>query len=135
MKPCMTFLFFLGLLNVSGSLMAQQTDPATFDPAFTHVVYFWLHNPDNQSECREFEAAVRELMAKSRYTKTNFLGSPPKATREVVDDSFTYSMILTFESAADQNAYQEEQAHLNFIARAGHLWKKVVVYDAQGLTP
>lgn len=125
----------MGLLLIPGSLQAQHTETTSFDPTFTHVVYFWLHHPDNQAECREFEVAARELMARSRYTKTNFLGRPPKATREVVDDSFTYSMIVTFDSAAAQEAYQKEQAHLDFIAKAGHLWKKVLVYDALGLTP
>ena len=133
MKPYVFFLLLLGLLWVPGSLVGQEANMATFDPAFSHVVYFWLRNPDNQAECGEFEAAVRELMSKSRYTKTNFLGRPPDATREVVDDSFTYTMIVTFESAAAQSAYQQEQAHLDFIDRAGHLWEKVVVYDAQGI--
>jgi len=133
MKPHLSFLLFLGLLWVPRSLAGQEANMATFDPTFTHVVYFWLRNPDDQAECREFEAAIRELMSKSRYTKTNFLGRPPEASREVVDDSFTYTMIVTFASAAAQNAYQQEQAHLDFIARAGHLWEKVVVYDAQGL--
>ena len=133
MKPYLSFLIFLGLLWVPGGLAGQEANMASFDPAFTHVVYFWLRNPDDQAECREFEAAVRELMSKSRYTKTNFFGRPPEASREVVDDSFTYTMIVTFASAAAQNAYQEEQAHLDFIARAGHLWEKVVVYDAQGI--
>lgn len=125
----------LTIFGVSAGMFAQDTDRNFFDPAFTHVVYFWLENPDNPEECREFEAAVHELMAASRYTKTNFLGRPPRATREVVDDSFTYTMILTFESAAAQSAYQQEQVHLDFIARAGHLWKKVVVCDARGLIP
>ena len=44
-------------------------------------------------------------------------------------------MILTFESAAAKSGYQEQQAHLDFIAKAGHLLKIVVVYDSQGLTP
>jgi hypothetical protein len=135
MKFSLTLLCLMGLLLIPGSLRAQQPETTAFDPAFAHVVYFWLHHPDNPADCREFEAAARELMATSRYTKTNFLGRPPKATREVVDDSFTYSLIVTFESAAAQEAYQKEQAHLDFIAKAGHLWKKVVVYDALGLTP
>ncbi|MEJ2583830.1 MAG: Dabb family protein [Robiginitalea sp.] len=134
MKTFPTVVFLLGVLFMPRGLFAQDTD-TTFDPTYAHVVYFWLRNPDNPEECKEFEEAVRELMAKSRYTKTNFLGRPPRATREVVDDSFTYNMIVTFESAAAQSAYQEEQVHLDFIAAAGHLWKKVVVYDALGLTP
>ena len=43
-------------------------------------------------------------------------------------------MILTFESAAAQSAYQKEQVHLDFIEKAGHLWEKVVVFDAKGIS-
>ena len=135
MKPFLAIVLLLAFSVMPRGLFAQDAGTTQFDPAFTHVVYFWLENPDNPEECREFESAVRELMDTSRYTKTNFLGRPPRATREVVDDSFTYTMIVTFESAAAQKAYQVEQVHLDFIAKAGHLWKKVLVYDAQGLMP
>jgi hypothetical protein len=113
---------------------AQDTNRTnSFDPNFTHVVYFWLHNPEDPNERKQFETALQKLFNNSLYTKTNFLGSPPSATREVVDDSFTYAMIVTFESAAAQQAYQQEKAHLEFIKEAGHLLKNYVVYDAVGI--
>lgn len=134
MKTTPTLLLLLIFLSLPAALPAQETDK-TFDPAFTHVVYFWLHRPDNTRDRADFEKALRKLLADSRYAKTNFFGTPPGATREVVDDSFTYGLILTFESAEAQEAYQQEQAHLDFIESAGHLWKKVMVYDAIGITP
>jgi len=134
MRTIPMLLLFSIFLFLPDALPAQETDES-FDPAFTHVVYFWLHRPDNARDRADFEEALRTLLAESRYTKTNFFGTPPGATREVVDDSFTYGMILTFESAEAQEAYQKEQAHLDFIESAGHLWKKVVVYDAIGITP
>ena len=50
-----------------------------------------------------------------------------------VDDSFTYSLILSFESAEDQAAYQTEPPHLVFIEECEDLWEKVIVYDSQGI--
>ncbi len=109
----------------------SKTKPE-FDPAFVHSVYFWLHNPDSESDRAAFEKAINTLLAKSKYTKTNFLGIPPKSARDVVDDSFTYNLFVTFESAEAQEAYQVEAAHLAFIKEAQSLWKRVVVYDAEG---
>ncbi|MEJ2162438.1 MAG: Dabb family protein [Robiginitalea sp.] len=131
------FLHLLVLISLAAtpvSATAQESDGTnSFDPSFTHVVYFWLNNPDDPDQRQQFETSLRKLFRNSLYTKTNFLGSPPKATREVVDDTFTYAMMVTFESASAQDAYQKEQAHLDFIAEAGHLLKKYVVYDAVGL--
>jgi hypothetical protein len=135
MKALPIALFVLGTALLPKGLLAQEELRPDFDPAFVHVVYFWLHQPDDPDQREAFETALKAFLANSRYAKTRFIGRPPKATRDVVDDSFTYSMIVTFESAGAQAAYQEEQAHLDFIAGAGHLWKKVVVYDALGLDP
>lgn len=113
----------------------QQTQEAmkTFDSNFAHVVYFWLHNPDSEDDRQTFEAALTKFLSRSGYAKTHFIGTPPLATRGVVDGSFTYNLIVTFESAEAQQAYQDEQPHLDFIDEAQHLWEKVVVYDALGI--
>jgi hypothetical protein len=74
-------------------------------------------------------------MRNSKYAKTKFIGIPPKAIREVVDDSFAYNLVLTFASAEEQELYQKEEAHLLFIEESEDLWEKVVVYDANGITP
>lgn len=112
---------------------AQETDASrNFDPSFVHTVFFWLKNPDNTADRANFESALATLLSKSKFAKTNFVGVPPKATRDVVDDSFTYQLTLTFDSAQAQEGYQTEPAHLKFIEDASALWQKVVVYDAQG---
>lgn len=101
-----------------------------FDPAFTHVVYFWLKHPDKAADRSTFEAAAKQFMQDSRYAKTRFIGVAPKATRAVVDDSFTYSLILSFESAEAQGKYQTEEAHTVFVETCKDLWDKVIVYDS-----
>ena len=113
---------------------AQNTsDMKSFDPSFAHTVYFWLHNPDSPEDRQAFENSLRKFLTRSAFAKTNFIGTPPMASRDVVDGSFTYSLIVTFESAEAQAAYQKEQPHLDFIAESEHLWKKVIVYDSIGL--
>ncbi len=111
----------------------NNTTMKTFDPAFAHTVYFWFNNPDSQDDRDRFEASLRKFLNNSKYAKTNFIGTPPRATREVVDGSFTYSLIVTFESAEAQQLYQEEEAHLVFIEECKDLWAKVIVYDSNGI--
>ena len=36
---------------------------------------------------------------------------------------------MRFDSLADQAAYQTHPVHQAFIARCGHLWERVLVYD------
>ncbi len=56
----------------------------------------------------------------------------PAATEErgVVDNSYTYSYMVMFDSLDDQNIYQKHPVHLKFIEENSHLWNKVVVYDS-----
>jgi len=105
-----------------------------FDHQYAHVVYFWFKDDQNRDDKIFFEKSLRKFLNSSKYAKTEFIGTAPKATREVVDDSFTYNLILSFESAAAQEAYQEEEAHKLFVKECSHLWAKVVVYDAQTIT-
>lgn len=62
--------------------------------------------------------------------KTHFIGIPPQVNGTIVNDSFTYNLILSFASAEDQKAYQNEAVHNVFIEESSHLWEKVIVYDA-----
>jgi len=108
----------------------QQPDSNTIDTNFVHVVYFWLNNPDSQSDKQEFEEKLGLFMKTSQYAKTKFVGVPSLSDRDVVDDSFTYSLIVSFPSKEAQDKYQSEPAHLKFVEDAKHLWSKVIVYDS-----
>ena len=133
MKTKLIVALFLGMLSIGFG--QDRTDKMDFDPAFTHVVYFWLKSPDDQTDRAKFEQSLKSFLDKSKFAKTNFIGTPPKAVRDVVDDSFTYALIVTFESPEAQEDYQNEEAHLNFIAECKDLWEKVIVYDALGMDP
>ncbi|MUP46598.1 Dabb family protein [Gramella sp. BOM4] len=110
-----------------------QTSKTEFDKNFSHVVYFWLNNPDNAEDREAFETSLKKFLNNSEYAQTNFIGVPADTPRDVVDNSYTYSLILSFPSREVQNKYQKEPAHLLFIEEASHLWKKVQVYDSVGI--
>ncbi|MBO0324310.1 Dabb family protein [Muricauda sp. CAU 1633] len=132
MKTRIIILFLVGI--VSSSCVQIKNDMKTnFDDAFAHTVYFWFKNPDNEADRAKFEASLRKFLDNSQYAKTQYIGKPPKAVRDVVDDSFTYALIVSFESAEAQEAYQTEPPHLVFIEECKDLWEKVIVYDSQGI--
>jgi len=124
----------LTLLLISITAYSQQDKQMrNLDPGFVHTVYFWLNNPDSGDDQKQFEKAMKKFMKKSKHANTHYVGKPPKATRDVVDDSFTYALIVSFKSAKEQEKYQKEKAHLQFIEEAQSLWNKVIVYDSQGV--
>lgn len=132
MKRFLISLFMLLFLLNTSSVLGQEK-MVEFNKNFSHVVYFWLKNPDSTKDRKAFEASLKKFLRKSKYAQTNFIGVPAKTPREVVDNSYTYSLILSFPSKEVQEKYQEEQAHLAFIEESSPLWKKVLVYDSVGI--
>ncbi len=102
------------------------------DPLFQHYHDTEWGVPVHDDQ-KQFEKAMKKFMKKSKHANTHYVGKPPKATRDVVDDSFTYALIVSFKSAKEQEKYQKEKAHLQFIEEAQSLWNKVIVYDSQGV--
>ena len=129
-KTIYTFLLFTFTIASNGQ---TENTMREFDANFAHTVYFWLANPDNQEDRTAFETSLKKFLDHSAYAKTNFIGTPPSASRDVVDGSFTFSLIVTFESTDAQQKYQDEAPHKLFIEESSHLWTKVIVYDSTGL--
>jgi hypothetical protein len=126
--------FILLFLTFTITGFAQKQEKMRdFDSNFAHTVYFWLKNPDNKTDRTAFETSLQKFLNHSAFAKTKFIGVPPKASRDVVDGSFTYSLIVTFASAEDQQKYQDEASHKLFIEESSDLWEKVIVYDSQGV--
>ena len=119
---------------MTSSIFAQNdNEMKEFDSNFSHTVFFWLKNPDNAADRAAFETSLKKFLDNSGYAKTKFIGTPPRASRDVVDGSFTYSLILTFDSAESQQEYQDEAPHKLFIAESEKLWTKVIVYDSTSI--
>lgn len=125
-------LFFIALMGYTSC--SEQTETATtVQGDFAHTVYFWLHNPDNSEDRKAFEISLTNFINQSPYITTKHIGVPAQTNREVIDNSYTYSLLLTFKDKATQDQYQEEPAHKQFIAKSSHLWSKVIVYDSENL--
>ncbi|HDZ06811.1 MAG TPA: Dabb family protein [Maribacter sp.] len=120
-------------LMTTVSFGQNDKEMTEFDSNFSHTVFFWLKNPDSQADRTAFETSLRKFLDNSGYAKTKFIGKPPRTSRDVVDGSFTYSLIVSFDSAESQQAYQDEAPHKLFIEESSELWTKVIVYDSTSI--
>ena len=102
---------------------------------FAHNVFFWLKNPDSAVDRAAFEKSLTNFINQSVFIKTKHVGTPAQTDREVIDSTYTYSLLLTFETKKDHDAYQIEPNHKQFIEESSPLWEKVVVYDSVNILP
>jgi len=96
--------------------------------AFIHHVYFWLNNPNSEADKQALIEGLKKL-SKVSTIKSFYIGTPAGTRRDVIDSSYSISWLLFFDNAADQDSYQTDPIHLDFVKTCKHLWKKVTVYD------
>lgn len=130
MKPF--YILFFCVFIMSSCTHSTKAEMATLGD-FAHTVYFWLHHPENPEDRKAFEASLTNFIDQSPYITTKHIGVPANTNRDVIDNSYTYSLLLTFKDKAIQDLYQEEPAHKQFIAESSHLWSKVLVYDSENI--
>ncbi len=97
---------------------------------FIHVVYFWLKNPEHEADRSKFLHALKGYVEHSPFIHARHIGTPASTDRDVIDNTWTFSLILTFPDKAAQDKYQEEDGHVHFVETASPLWERVVVYDS-----
>jgi len=95
-----------------------------------HHVFFWLKNPDSIADRDKLVEGVKTLekIESIRQIHVGVLASTEK--RDVVDTSWQVSELMFFDDTAGQKIYQDHPIHQAFIKNYGHLWAKVIVYDA-----
>jgi len=94
-----------------------------------HFVMFWLKPQLSKTEVSDF-ANFFEALKKIKYIKTLSYGLAANTpVRPVTDNSFTYSLTLTFDSLEEHNTYQEDKIHLDAVEKFSNNWYRVVVHD------
>ena len=96
---------------------------------FIHHVYFWLKNPDSTEDKKKLVEGLQKL-TKVKTIQLSHIGQPAGTNRDVIDRSYAVSWLLFFKNGADQESYQKDPIHLDFVKNCSHLWSKVVVYDS-----
>ena len=99
---------------------------------FIHHVFFWLKDPESKEALEQLIEGLKKL-SKAPTIKDFHIGKAANTNRDVIDTTYAASWLLLFETAEDQDVYQTDPIHLQFIKECSHLWSRVVVYDTVSL--
>jgi len=106
-----------------------SSDKKDMKPALIHTVFFWSKEGTTAEQKAAFAKGLEKL-GTCPQIHSYYWGPPaPTEAREVVDNSYDYAINVHFASVEDQNAYQSEPIHLEFIENHKDIWDKVIVYD------
>ena len=97
---------------------------------FIHMVFFWLKNPNNPNDRVIFKNLLTEFINTNPQVVTTHIGEPADTNRSIIDNSYNFSLVVTFPDLATHDAYQNDPSHLQFIEKAKSLWEKVLIYDS-----
>ena len=95
-----------------------------------HNVYFWLKNDTNQQASLSFEGWLNAL-TNDPAVSSGYFGTPADTDRDVVDNSYSYGLVLVFKNKAAHDQYQEGAVHAKFLEEHASKWGKVLVYDVR----
>jgi hypothetical protein len=115
--------------GLSGASAMAAGNPGEFGKLFVHHVFFWLKKPVSAEARAKFEKALKDLVTVETIVHYH-LGVPAPTSREVIDTSYSYSLLTLFKDKKGQDTYQDHPTHLRFVADCKDLWEKVVVYDS-----
>ena len=97
---------------------------------FYHCVHFWLRQGITDDEKSSLEEGLKSL-ADSATAKSVRVGVAAQTPREVVDNSYDYQLLVTFDDKAGHDAYQDgDPVHDAFVDKYKTLWTKVLIYDS-----
>lgn len=123
----------MGVAGLASLGAASYANPAsglfTEEGIFVHHVFFWLKDPGNEEEKKRFEAGMKDLMG-IKAIKKHYIGKAADTNREVIDNTYDYSLLVVFKDESGHDIYQEHATHLKFIEDFQDLWEKVLVYDS-----
>jgi len=99
------------------------------DGQFIHMVFFWLKDDVDRDVFRkDTENFLKKVPEVVRY----HLGEPAGTPREVVNNSYSVSLVVTFNSKEDQNAYQQNTDHKAYVEANKDKWTEVRIFDSWG---
>lgn len=117
-----------GLLGTSVSSVLASSQKQN-EKMIVHYVLFWLREDLSQQEIKDFTGFFEEL---KKIPSASLQYGPPAKTnaRGVVDNSFSYNLLVQFKSMEDIAVYETHPIHLAAIEKYSKNWTKVVVHDS-----
>jgi len=95
-----------------------------------HYVLFWLNEGLSEQEITDFANFFEELKTIPNIKSLHYGRAAKTNPRDVVDNSFTYNLLVFFDNMDDINVYETHPTHLAAIDKYSKFWNKVVVHDS-----
>lgn len=95
---------------------------------FVHSVYFWLRDDLTDAEHDRFLQGVQSLL-QIESVRHGHVGSPASTNRSIIDRSYSYGLVVTFDDREGHDLYQDDPIHDRFREECGDLWREVKIYD------
>jgi hypothetical protein len=95
---------------------------------FVHCVYFWLRDDLTPDELKAFVDGVNSLTT-CESVRQGYVGVPAPTDRPIIDRSYSYALVVTFDDEAAHDVYQEDPIHDAFRQNCAQYWKTVKIYD------
>lgn len=126
LKNSLTATALVGLTN---SLTACNKVNTDLSPSFVHHVFFWLKEPDNLTAMETCRKELKKLVT-IESIRFHHIGVPADTSREVIDNTYQFSLLVIFDNKEGHDIYQEHAKHKEFIDECRDLWERVLVYDS-----
>jgi hypothetical protein len=96
-----------------------------------HNVYFWLKEDLGDKAKLKFAEGLVAL-TNDPNVESGYAG-PPADTgqRDVVDNSYSFGLVLVFQDKAGHDDYQKGAPHRRFLEEHMDKWEKVLVFDIE----
>lgn len=122
----------LGALGLVGwmSIPAYANKPTNMIKGrFIHMVFFWLKDStDPDLFIQSSDAFLKQI----KEIRSYHLGKPAGTPRDVVDNSYGVSLVVTFDSKEEQDIYQNHPVHVQYVEDNKEKWSRVQIYDSWG---
>ena len=96
---------------------------------FVHAVYFWLR-PDLTDADRDTFVSWLPTLTTLPGVRHGYSGVPAATDRPVIERGYSYALVLVFDDAAAEAAYQVHPDHDRFRAECGTFWTQVRIFDS-----
>ena len=119
-------------IALASTLPFAATTAHSTQMTFVHHVLFWAKNPNATSETDQLYRALKALGTLPMIAAAH-VGKPivTDFDKSVTEASYTFSVVLVFDSAEKEKEYLYHPLHKKFIQDNMHLWGKVQVIDSE----
>ncbi len=108
-------------------VVQEAVESPVISGKFVHMVFFWL---TPETDVDKFLADSRNLMEKVDVIKQYHLGKPAMTPRDVVDNTYTVCLIVTFDTKEDHEIYQKDATHDWYRNAIKESIAKLQIYDS-----